>query len=862
MVRRPRSDPDPLVADLEKLRSLRWGNTADIAQDLTVLLDDEVIAKAGSFPADRLKRVAALAKLLDRMLLGIKKREEATPPPSNRSLWLAGSLLLRRHKGTFQGETLADADVSLLYDVIESKWQLMRDSGRAKKGDPLGPGTFREHHQKPVYQQLAFELRTLVGLPTDHSSIRGPTLPPEQPSGTDPDVPESHQPPTASPDSRPVGVPTPTVAHNIPPGTYLQYIPRVQQTQVQHDLNGDLPITTIVGIGGVGKSSLARDIAHRIATETLHMPFSAIVWCSDKPSPGSTTLGTLLDQLADVIDFPGLKSMSAADRAARATQLCREHAILFVVDNANSIEDAALLDWLRTIPDPSRVLLTSREELPHFADLSAVVPLQGFDADQARAFAAQVLTKVGAPVATQLPPDFLRDLTAVTGGNARAIEVAVGLLINAGRPIGAILDSFAAAKPDLFADLFQQCWMSLDASARSALFAMQLMPFGVSAAHLADILTIDSDNLGHALASLKGLALLDLTWTEDSVLLYRLDPLLGAFIVSHREEHLKDVTAIEDRCVALLRTVVADVGFCPEDVSRLRTLDSPALRRNIESTVRWCTERHRWDDVIALTRDVRYYYYVRGIWSPDPNPNLQRAAAARHSGNARDECDALLYYCNIAAKQENFRALSEHLPRISELLEASPSDDPSRPAFRHVEALAALARGDTDHAISLWQTNLSGPLTEADRSANRRWLGVAYYRLGSLDIARSIFRDAVEHDLELGFARAVLASRLYLIRIALSSLSGDTTTVDSAQIRSSDLDLSALEDDVRDLNDLLYTAEWLELRGNAAKLLGDTRRSIEYFELAAAHFDKLGAASRKHRVTIELSTLQTTLDYS
>jgi hypothetical protein len=55
-------------------------------------------------------------------------------------------------------------------------------------------------------------------------------------------------------------------------------------------LTSDLPLTAIISLGGMGKSSLARAIAVA-CSEPQHTPHIALtVWISDNDRPGSTNL--------------------------------------------------------------------------------------------------------------------------------------------------------------------------------------------------------------------------------------------------------------------------------------------------------------------------------------------------------------------------------------------------------------------------------------------------------------------------------------------------------------------------------------------------------------------------------------------
>lgn len=642
--------------------------------------------------------------------------------------------------------------------------------------------------------------------------------------------------------------------HNLPPATYLTFIDRKQLHKAETSLTRDTPITSLIGFGGVGKSSIAREIGQRTLNDANRLNFQAIVWASDKADPGSTTLSRILDQIADNLDYPGLKLLALDDKIDRCRSLCREIPVLLIVDNFESIQDSGLCDWLRELPHPSRALVTSREVPPAFAGVQAIVRVSGFESEDAPQFASQVMEKLGVEEMT-LPASSISAICDAAGGNAKAIEVAFGLLLS-GHKTSEVIKLLTNGADDLFSDLFLKSWDSLDDTGRSALFAIVLLPFGAATDLLAQAVPSGRGALAASLEHLRRMALVDQSiihdpTTNDDLVVFSLNPLVGAFVRSRAKTNQPVWDTLKTNAASALRSLTGQVGFCPAEIHRLDRLDRPGVLRNIESTITWCLDDGRFDDVITMARDVRYYYYVRGIWSPDPNLNLVRASAARTIGDESEELDALLYYCNIAAKQEDIAAFEEQRERLGLLISHVPEGSDFRRQFAHVSALFALAKGDTAEAIALWTTNLLPPgLTPADESANMRWLGIAYFRDGDFDQARSLLESAIKHDIAAGFGRAVLASRLQLIRIDVTSCELGMTTSHAnrvgklAHIRGQ---LAVVQSSLHDVNDRLYVAEWLELSGRAA-LINDDSSGVDQLKLAREHYDRMGMVSREREI--------------
>ncbi len=116
----------------------------------------------------------------------------------------------------------------------------------------------------------------------------------------------------------------------------------------------------IMSLGGMGKTSLAQEVAarcyrasHHIATEQAPL-FDAVIWVSDKDTPGATTLALVLDEIARVLEQPGLTQLPVDQRRFAVEQLLRRHRSLLVIDNVETIGDTDLVRWLLRLPSPAR----------------------------------------------------------------------------------------------------------------------------------------------------------------------------------------------------------------------------------------------------------------------------------------------------------------------------------------------------------------------------------------------------------------------------------------------------------------------------------------------------------------------------
>ncbi len=128
-------------------------------------------------------------------------------------------------------------------------------------------------------------------------------------------------------------------------------------------------------------------------------------------------------------------------------------------------------------------------------------------------------------------------LIAATGGNPKALEMALGYLKYQHQPLQQVVDDLYSARGDIFEDLFSRAWSLLDEAARRVLLAMPLFPSSASGKALAATADVKGLAFDRAIERLTDLALLDSQQTDlNTMPRFVLHPLVRAFACAKLSE--------------------------------------------------------------------------------------------------------------------------------------------------------------------------------------------------------------------------------------------------------------------------------------------------------------------------------------
>ena len=195
----------------------------------------------------------------------------------------------------------------------------------------------------------------------------------------------------------------PKIYHNLPQPDYDRFVGREEELAKIYDLLSPMNrhfLVTIDGIGGIGKSALALESAHRYLRDAVTLSeferFDATVWVSAKQSvltaDGITqrkqALRTLDDIYTAINVTLGGKDITHArpdERHELIRRALTRQRTLLIVDNLETVDDEDVLTFLRELPAPTKAVVTTR----HRIDVAYPIRLVGMPWDDAKMLIAQ-----------------------------------------------------------------------------------------------------------------------------------------------------------------------------------------------------------------------------------------------------------------------------------------------------------------------------------------------------------------------------------------------------------------------------------------------------------------------------------------
>lgn len=415
-------------------------------------------------------------------------------------------------------------------------------------------------------------------------------------------------------------LPENNLQHNLPIANYGQFIGRESEIAKIHEILRPYPhsqhsLVTIDGIGGIGKSTLALEVAHHYLRNYQHLSqqdrFDAIIWVSAKQTVLTTqgiqkrpqafrTLEDIYAAIAITLQRQDITKASADEQIEIVRNALTRQRTLLVVDNLETVDDEKVITFLRELPAPTKAIITTR----HRVDVAYPIRLRGMEEKEAEQLIHQECEKRNHTLTNS---EILR-LYKYTGGVPLAIVWSIAQ-ISSGYSTESVLRRLGDAHGDIVKFCFEGAISRIkNKPAFKLLLALSLFATDASRdalGHITDLSMYDRDE---GLVELESLSLLDRTGSRFKFL-----PITKSFALG--ELNLNQPLHLEmgRRWIAYLRELCSEVG--DDYYWKHMSYSFYTEGENILEAINWAMNYGSAEDVFELTYAAYDYSDIVGRWN-------------------------------------------------------------------------------------------------------------------------------------------------------------------------------------------------------------------------------------------------------
>jgi hypothetical protein len=550
---------------------------------------------------------------------------------------------------------------------------------------------------------------------------------------------------------------------NLPHKTYSNFIGRqeeIAQLLTRISPNYRQHISVVRGIGGVGKTALVMEVAHKCwnakknGSKDPNQPiFDAIIFTSSKATDLVNTqiinrpekeplLTDIFRVISDVLDEPTITQVLAAEQWKKVNEVLAKKSTLLIVDNMETIledERTSMLSFLNNVPTSTQVIITSRNFLGFDSiQIDSLTEKESYNLLDIQAKAKDIT----------INHNWKKQIYKRFSGIPIALIYAVGK-----RAAGYNFPDIVEPNKVIAEDLGKFCFESSvslikETKAYDLLMSMTFFQDPPCRDALISVAGLIDGNLDtiDGVAELQQLSLITekrgrystLSLTHQYTLLE-----LG------KDENDDFKMFARERWYKWYLNFTKQYGREDWEGWRARYDRLDAEWKNIESVLNWYAEKEEWIKVLQLWQNVDNYADLSGYWQ---DRRYWWALLGRNFGSAETKVKALSEkgFTLTLMGTEYYELAEEYLNNAWDL--CKDIDDFGRATVANYLAVLAKVKGDYDQAhkwLDKEEDLLQNCETDRDREKKRYQVRNLYYRAETNYLQHNIdlARDQFEHTI-------------------------------------------------------------------------------------------------------------------
>ena len=416
----------------------------------------------------------------------------------------------------------------------------------------------------------------------------------------------------------------PEIHQNLPQPDYGQFVGREQELARIYELLSPANrhfLVTIDGIGGIGKSALALEVAHHYLHDAAALPeserFDAIIWTSAKQTVLTAegqvqrkhalrTLGDIHATISITLEREDIIRSRSEEQPELVRRALTRQRTLLIVDNLETVDDEDVLTFLRELPAPTKAIVTTRHRL----DVAYPVRLVGMPWNDAKVLIGQECEKKGVTFTNEQT----RKLYDRTGGVPLALVWSIAQM-GFGYGVDTVLHRLGQPTGDIARFCFEGTINRLSETTHNMLIALALcdQDAGASRESLGEVLNLSVADRDEVLAKLEVLSLINKYQGR-----FRLLPLTRTYLLNRLDsqpdlrQEIAETWAEYFKCKT--ETIEGEYywQWSPQTFQSL--VDDGS---NMLIFLEWAYEHGSARQIFALTKGGCWYLEVVGRWGDE-----------------------------------------------------------------------------------------------------------------------------------------------------------------------------------------------------------------------------------------------------